>query len=157
SVRVTSAIANIRASASETAQVLTQVKQDTVLELMAVEGDWFHVRVPVGSVRVEAYISKKVSKLDTAAPATAAAKGADAAKASAPTPPPPPTSRDSMSVVLTVGTMSNPMSLSATRTIQIGDRIDTLSKSAAAIPAGDAVPAGTSPSSQITFAWILDS
>ena len=154
SVRVTSAIANIRAAASETSQVLTQVKQDTILELIAVEGDWFHVRVPVGIVRVEAYISKKVSKIDTPPAAAPGAKAPENAKPSAP--PPPPTSRDSMSVVLTVGSTSNPLPLSTTRTIQIADRIDTLSKSAATIPAGDAVPAGTSPASTITFAWILD-
>jgi hypothetical protein len=155
SVRVTSAIANIRAAASETSQVLTQVKQDAVLELIAVEGDWFHVRVPVGIVRVEAYISKKVSKIDTPPTAAPGAKAPESAKPAAP-PPPPPTSRDSMSVVLTVGSSSNPLPLSTTRVIHVGDRIDTLSKSAATIPAGDAIPAGTSPSSTITFAWILD-
>ena len=86
SVRVTSAVANIRAAASETSQVLTQVKQDAVLELIAVEGDWFHVRVPVGIVRVEAYISKKVSKIDTppaAAPGAKAPREREARRAAA--------------------------------------------------------------------------
>ncbi len=156
SVKVTSAIANIRAAANETSQVLTQVKLDTVLELIAVEGDWFHVRVPVGPVRVEAYVSKKVSKLDSPPVPAPGAKAPAATRPASSGPPPPPTSRYSMSVVLTIGAASNQMPFSTTRTIHLSDRIDTLSKSAPTLPAGDAVTAGTNPSSQITFAWVLD-
>ena len=63
--------ANIRSEANDRAPVVTQVPSGTLLQLLSVEGDWFHVRVPVGSIRIEAYISKKVAAL--ASPPGAAA------------------------------------------------------------------------------------
>ena len=81
SVKVTVPRANIRSEANDRAPVLTQVPSGTLLQLLSVEGDWFHVRVPVGSLRIEAYISKKVAALASApaaAPAPAAASPAPA-------------------------------------------------------------------------------
>jgi len=78
-VKVTVPRANIRSEANDRAPVVTQVPSGTLLQLLSVEGDWFHVRVPVGSIRIEAYISKKVAAL-TSAP------GAPAAAVAAPTP-----------------------------------------------------------------------
>jgi hypothetical protein len=76
-VRVTVARANIRAEPGETAPILTQVTRDTRLELQESDGTWFKVRVILGAVRVEGYISRKVSALippeKTAIPLSSAA------------------------------------------------------------------------------------
>src|SRR5262245_21697072 len=78
-VKVTVPRANIRSEANDRAPVVTQVPSGTLLQLLSVEGDWFHVRVPVGSIRIEAYISKKVAALaSTSPPALAAATPASA-------------------------------------------------------------------------------
>jgi len=68
-VKVTVPRANIRSEANDRAPVVTQVTSGTVLQLLSVDGDWFHVRVSVGSIRIEAYISKKVAALASAPPA----------------------------------------------------------------------------------------
>ncbi|HKV99412.1 MAG TPA: SH3 domain-containing protein [Vicinamibacterales bacterium] len=96
SVKVTVPRANIRSEANDRAPVVTQVPSGTLLQLMAVEGDWFKVRVSVGSIRIEAYISKKVSAI-----AKASGAPAPAAPASAPTPTPV-TTVDGMSVAVDV-------------------------------------------------------
>jgi hypothetical protein len=153
SVKVTAARANIRAEASETSQVLTQVMQGTSLELIAVEGDWFHVRVPVGPTRVNAYISKKVAKLEAAPTTGAAGRGAAAAPS---TPAPAPTSRDGMSVVMTIGSASTPLTPATARVVEISDKVDALAKLAPAMPAGNAVPAGAAGPSPVTFVWTTD-
>jgi hypothetical protein len=96
-VKVTVPRANIRSEANDRAPVVTQVPSGTLLQLVAVEGDWFKVRVSVGSIRIEAYISKKVSApASSPAPTTAVA-------ASAPAPTPTPvTTVDGMSVAVDV-------------------------------------------------------
>ena len=68
-VKVTVPRANIRSEANDRAPVVTQVTSGTVLQLLSIDGDWFHVRVSVGSIRIEAYISKKVATLASAPPA----------------------------------------------------------------------------------------
>lgn len=94
SVKVTVPRANIRSEANDRAPVVTQVPSGTLLQLLSVEGDWFHVRVPVGSIRIEAYISKKVAALATA-------PGAPAATPAATTPTPAPVGVvDGMSVAV---------------------------------------------------------
>jgi len=100
SVKVTVARANIRSEANDRAPVVTQVPSGTLLQLLSVEGDWFHVRVPVGSIRIEAYISKKVAAL-ASAPAAAPA-------AASPTPAP--------TAAATVDGMSVAVDLSGTST-----------------------------------------
>ena len=82
-VKVTVPHANIRSEASDRAPVVTQVPSGTLLQLLSIEGDWFHVRVPVGSIRIEAYISKRVSAL-------ASTPGAPASTPPAATPTPTP-------------------------------------------------------------------
>ena len=95
-VKVTVPRANIRSEASDRAPVVTQVPSGTLLQLLSVEGDWFHVRVPVGSIRIEAYISKKVAALASAPPAPST-------PAAAPPPPAAPAgSVDGMSVAVDV-------------------------------------------------------
>jgi hypothetical protein len=81
SVKVTVPRANIRSEANDRAPVVTQVPSGTMLQLLSIDGEWFHVRVPVGSIRIEAYISKKVAAL-ASAPAAAPPAPASAALAS---------------------------------------------------------------------------
>ena len=94
SVKVTVPRANIRSEASDRAPIVTQVPSGTLLQLLSVDGDWYHVRVPVGSIRIEAYISKKV--------ATMAAASAPAATAPPPAPSAPAGVVDGMSVAVDV-------------------------------------------------------
>jgi len=136
---------------SETSAVLTQVNKDTLLDLLSVEAEWFHVRVPVGAMRVDAYISKKVAKLEPAAPA--------APGAATPTPKPAPDivpARDGMTVGLMVDGNLKWLQPTTARVIEIGDKVDSIAKSAASIPAGDSVPPGASGSSPVTYVWVAD-
>jgi hypothetical protein len=149
-VEVTAARANIRAEASETSKVLAQVTKGMSLELEGVEGDWFHVRVPVGSLRVEAYISKKVAKLgpppSPAAPMAAptAARPADSAAAE----------RDSMSVVLTNGTASTVLTPRSVRVMALPVKIDSLAKAAPVVPATGSAMGREGDASPATFVWV---
>lgn len=88
-VRVTVPKANVRSEPSDKAPVLQQATPKDQIEWRATEGDWFKVLLPpnpaLGGARVEAYISKKVSKLETPSPAAlAAAKAAEPAAPAAP-------------------------------------------------------------------------
>jgi hypothetical protein len=158
-VRVTAARANIRSEASETSKVLAEVSQGMELELLAVEGDWFHVRVPVSGLRVEAYISKKVARISKPSttpappPASVAASGG-----SPPAPPPPSTSadRNGMSVVMTAGDVSTPLLPRALRVIQIADKADSLSKIASLVPATGEGTGRAGDASPVTFVWVAD-
>jgi Bacterial SH3 domain len=71
SVRVTVARANIRESASERGTVLTQVSYGNVLEVRGEEGDWYKVVAPVGAMRIEGYLSKRVTVVMSASGAGA--------------------------------------------------------------------------------------
>jgi len=146
-VRVTASLANIRQQPSETARVLTQVTKDTVLALVAVEGDWFKVRVPMGEIRLEAYISKKVAKLEAAAPGSAPA--ATPKVEAVPV-------RDGMSVALLVDQDLKWLQPAAARVIQIGDKVDSIARSGSQIPAGDAMPPGATGGSAVTYVWVAD-
>lgn len=71
-VRVTVSRANVRSGPTLDATVVTRVTRDTVLALHGVEGDWFRVRLYVGSLQIEAYISRTVSEpIETAVAAGA--------------------------------------------------------------------------------------
>lgn len=59
-VRVSVARANVRSEPSLRGTVLTQVTRDTVLPVQAVDGDWFQVRIAMGGIRFDAYISGTV-------------------------------------------------------------------------------------------------
>ena len=159
-VRVTAPRANVRAEASETSPVLTQVNQGTLLFLIAVEGDWFHVRLApdprLANARVEAYISKKVAKLE---PATtppppgagrAALPGGPAAVA------PVAASRDGMSVALVAGDATSYLSPGTVRVIQVADRVDSLGKLAPALTSTVSAQAPADPSAPLTFIWLVD-
>lgn len=60
SVRVTVPRANVRSEPGLQGTVLTQVTRDTILPVQSVEGDWYQVRVSMGDIRFEAYISNTV-------------------------------------------------------------------------------------------------
>jgi len=82
-VKVTVPKANVRSEPSDKAPILQQATPQDQIEWRATEGDWFKVLMPpnpaLGGARVEAYISKKVSKLmaSTAAPSMTAPKAAE--------------------------------------------------------------------------------
>jgi hypothetical protein len=146
SVRVTATKANVRAEMSETSAILTQVNKDTLLDLLSVEAEWFHVRLQMGAMRVDAYISKKVAKLEaSAAPAVAAKPKPEAIP-----------SRDGMTAGLMVDSNINWLQPSTARLIQIGDKVDSIAKAGPSVPAGDALPSGASAGTQITYVWVAD-
>jgi hypothetical protein len=153
SVRVTATKANVRAEMSETSAILTQVNKDTLLDLLSVEAEWFHVRLQMGAMRVDAYISKKVAKLEAGAPGPAGA--ASVAVAAKPKPEATP-SRDSMTVGLMVDSNVSWLQPNTARLIQIGDKVDSIAKAGPSIPAGDALPSNASGSTQITYVWVAD-
>ena len=171
-VQVTAKRANIRASASERSKVLAQVTAGMDLDLVAARGEWYQVRVPVGGVRVEAFISKKVAKVTAAAsearpapsaPATSAPPAAAPPAAVVPAPvrplpstaPPaqPPLVRNGISVSMTSGSMGTPLAPTVLRVIQVPDKVDSLVKAAAIVPQSGG---GTGASSDTTFVWTAD-
>jgi len=118
SVRVTAPRANVRAEPNEKAAVVSQVTAGTVLELKGVEGEWFRVQLPpMGSVRVEAFLSKKVATL-VGSPAGAAA----ATPAATPAAPVTPTSKDGMSVAVQEAGASVWLTPGSTELVRIGER-----------------------------------
>lgn len=86
-VKVTVPKANVRSEPSDKAPILQQVTPSDQITWRATEGDWFKVLLPpnpaLGGARVEAYISKKVSKLE-AAPAMPVSAPAEPAPPAAP-------------------------------------------------------------------------
>lgn len=87
-VRVTVPKANVRSEPNDKAPILVQVTPKDQIDWQATEGEWFKVRLPpnpaLGGARVEAYISKKVAKLEKAPemPSVAAASSSAPAGAS---------------------------------------------------------------------------
>lgn len=170
-VQVTAKRANIRASASEKSKVLAQVTAGMDLDLVAARGEWYRVRVPVGGVRVDAYISKKVAKV-TAAPseAPAVAPAAPVPPPAAVAPPPvtvpaapravpstppaqPPLVRNGISVAMTTGALGTPLAPTVLRVIEVPEKVDSLMKAAAIVTTSSAE---TSPGSDMTFVWTAD-
>ena len=177
-VLVTAKRANIRASANEKSKVLAQVTSGMNLDLLAVQGEWFHVRVPVGGMRVEAYISKKVAKVvgpstsappasfsaaASAAPPAAAvpapsvptAAVASPARAMSSTPPPaqPPLVRNGISVAMTTGAVGTPLAPTMLHVIEMPEKVDSLVKAAAIVPQSDS---GSGGGPDATFVWTAD-
>ena len=71
-VRVTVPTANVRSQPSESAPIVDTVSWGKVLELKSEEGEWYFVSLPpdprLSGARVQAYISKKVARLETGTP-----------------------------------------------------------------------------------------
>jgi hypothetical protein len=159
-VRITSLTANVRSEASEKAPILQQVKRGAVLELREAQAEWFKVLLPpmsaLGGARVEAFVSKKVAKLE-AAPA-----GYVATPAPVPAAPVKATIDDQgLNVLIGAGSGAEPIEMVSARALRVADRLDTPSKLAAS-PGVTAVLARTdagmtSPSStaQMTYVWAL--
>lgn len=93
-VRVTAARANVRSAPNQKSSILARVPAGTVLQLQAVQGEWYRVQLPgsgaARTARSNAYISRKVSTMvgraskPAPAPATAAAAPAPSGPASLP-------------------------------------------------------------------------
>jgi SH3 domain-containing protein len=159
SVRVTATRANVRAEPNEKAAVVSQVTAGTVLELKGVEGDWYRVQLPpMGSIRVEAFLSKKVATLVGPASVPTGASGAKSATtAAAPVPPAvmTPTSRDGMSVAVQEGGASGwltPGSADLSRTAERGASLRAI---AAVMPLGQPVAPPPAGSGQMTYVWTV--
>jgi Bacterial SH3 domain len=153
SVRVTAPRANVRAEPNEKAAVVSQVTAGTVLELKGVEGEWFRVQLPpMGSVRVDAFLSKKVATL--VGPPAGAAAAKPAGTPATPAAPVTPTSKDGMSVAVQEAGASVWLTPGSTELVRIGERGESLRAVAAAMPVGQplAPPAG---SGQLTYVWTI--
>lgn len=155
-VKVTVARANVRSEPKDQAPVLTQVTSGTVLTLLEISGDWFHVQLPpdprLGGVRVDAYISKKVSAVvsmasPAAATAPAAASGSSATGS--------PNVVDGMSVSLQSGPSTSWLGVHHTSriTTSASGKIGPLASLASAQDAGAAAGSG---SAMVTYIWRLD-
>lgn len=66
-VRVTAARANVRSAPNQKSSILARVPAGTVLQLQAVQGEWYRVQLPGSgssrAARSNAFISKKVSTM----------------------------------------------------------------------------------------------
>ncbi len=131
SVKVTVAQANIRSEPSDRAPILTQIPSGTLLPLLSVEGDWFRVRVPIGAIRLDAYISKRVVTL---APAPGDVDGISVAVVSS----------GALTPIAPQAATARPTSASA----------DALAALAAELPAANA-PAPADPDVR-AWAWTID-
>ena len=94
-VRVTAARANVRSAPNQTSPVIARVGAGTVLQLRAVQGDWYRVQLPGGGAarhaKSTAFISKKVSRMvpaTTAGASPATMRPAPAAPSSSSAPAP---------------------------------------------------------------------
>jgi hypothetical protein len=148
SVKVTTARANVRQTPSDRGTVVSQVPYGTVLDLAAIEGDWYRVYVPIGNLRVEAYLSKKVATLvsppagETAAPATAAAAA------------------PGISMAADARGRTTWLTAAAARAVPVAERPKTLAALAGS-PAVVQAAAGRAtlpedPATEITWVWIVD-
>jgi hypothetical protein len=158
-VKVTVTKANIRAEASETSKILAQVTQGMELDLIGTQGDFFHVRVPVSGLRIDAYISKKVSKIGTPPPTERPAPGGMApagSPARSAAPMAPPTERGGMSVLMTSGATSTPLVVRPLHVVEVPDKIDTLVKAAAVVPATSGPVGRDTDQASATFVWVAD-
>jgi hypothetical protein len=159
-VRVTVARANVRTSASERAQVLTQVTSGTILTLKAIEGDWYRVELPpdarLGGARLEAFISKKVATL-VAAP-TPTPPPADGPLTIGPPRPPAPvlpvTTRDGMSVSVQLATGTTDLTPEAARFQTIDTKAETIATIAPLVPEKESLDTPAR-DAQVAFVWTV--
>lgn len=160
SVRVTVARANVRAAASEKAQVLTQVTSGTLLTLTAIEGDWYRVQLPpdarLGGARLEAFVSKKVAAL-VSAPAPPPVPADGPISIGPPRPPAPVlpvTTRDGMSVSVQLATGATDLTPEAARFQMIDAKGETIAALAPLVPEKESVET-PAPDAQVAFVWTV--
>jgi hypothetical protein len=160
SVRVTVARANVRAAASEKAQVLTRVTSGTILTLTAIEGDWYRVQLPpdarLGGARLEAFVSKKVAAL-VSAPAPPPVPADGPISIGPPRPPAPVlpvTTRDGMSVSVQLANGTTDLTPEAARFQMIESNGETIAALAPLVPEkeGFETPA---PDAEVAFVWTV--
>jgi hypothetical protein len=149
-IKVTVARANVRAEPNDKAPVVSQVTQGTILILKAIEGDWFKVQLPAtGAIRVEAYISRKVSAIDTlAATASAAAKPAGP-------PGSPAASKTGMTVAWHADSGTTWLESSDARLAQLSERGDSVRAIAAVLPA-EFLPPIDAGATQVAYVWAIE-
>lgn len=152
SVRVTVARANVRQTPSDRGAVVSQIPYGTVLDLGGVEGDWFRVYVPMGALRVEAYLSKKVAVLVPPSGGTAAPEATPAAPAGKLVP--------GISVAVDAAGKTTWLTAMAARAVPIVERHKTLAALAGSTAIGDAAGGRAvlpeDPSVEITWVWLID-
>jgi hypothetical protein len=150
SVKVTVARANVRAEPSDKAPVVTQVTSGTILELKAIEGDWFKVQVPnTGALRIDAYISRKVSKvekLDTGAGAATPPAGVASTG--------PPADATGIAVAWQLADGATWLTSTEAKVAQLAQRPNTLKAMAAELPAELHAPIAAG-SSQVSYVWTI--
>jgi len=152
-VKVTAARANVRSEPNDKAPVVAQVTAGTVLTLKAIEGDWFRVQLPpMGAIRVEAYISRKVAALDKPG------------SAPVPAPPPggtkpvvtgPPAEPSGVTVAWAAGNQATWLTSRVAQLGQLSDRGDSVRAIAAVLPTDLHAPMDAGPT-QVAYVWVLD-
>jgi SH3 domain-containing protein len=158
-VKVTVARANIRSEPNDKAPVLMQATAGMSYEVTAVEGDWFKVVLNLGTIRTEAYLSKKVAAPVVVRDGRALAYGGSAASsassASVPPPPAPVTTIDGMSVALQTGGATTWLVPHRIRAVAWRDRrVDSIASLAAA--ALNDEPAPEAGANGATYVWLID-
>jgi hypothetical protein len=160
SVRVSVARANVRATANETAQVLTQVTAGTILTLKAIEGDWYRVQLPpdarLGGARIEAFVSKKVATL-VAAPTAPPPVDDGPLRIGPPRPPVPVlpvTTRDGMSVSVQLATGTMDLTPEAAHFQVIDAKAETIAALAPLVPEKESLET-PAPDAQVAFVWTV--
>jgi len=140
-VRITVPRANVRSGPTLDATVVTQVTRDTVLALHGVEGDWFKVRLYIGSLQIEAYISSTVSEQIemTAAARTGRPEG-----------------RDGIVVVLRDDTGDLGLPPVTTGRLTVPGDAGSLQAIADVFPPGDTQLPGASSQTPVTWVWFVE-
>jgi hypothetical protein len=151
-VRVTVPRANVRSAPSLSGDVLTQVTRGTVLPVQAVEGDWYQVRVSMGGIQFEAYISSTVcERVETADPA-----GAEGAPQEGLTSGPPEPRHGMIVSYLPVEGGSLGLPPASARPVPIEGLEGSLSQLAGMLPAADAPPARLGDDDEVTWLWVAE-
>jgi hypothetical protein len=147
-VRITVPRANVRAAASTSSPVLTQVTSGTVLPLKVVEGSWFLVEVATGGLRVEGWVSSTVAtRVSAVERATASAANGLAATAA-------PVSLRGVSVAIQSETEASPLTPEAAAIRVIDADANSLRGLLRVFPADDA-PLKATGGEPATFVWTL--
>ncbi|MEZ5316328.1 MAG: SH3 domain-containing protein [Vicinamibacterales bacterium] len=147
-VEVTVPRANVREAPALSSRVVTQVVRGQTMDLQAIEGDWYKVRLAMGGIRVEAYIAKSVSRV---------VGPIETGETPAPVPAEParPEERAGMRVTYQHGSEATWLEPAEAATRVASGRRNDLAAAVSALPPPDAeAPAGNTPA---TFVWLLPS
>lgn len=149
-VRVTVPRANVRSEPSLRGAVLTQVTRGTVLPVQSVRGDWYEVRMSMGAVRFDAWISSTVCERIRAAEPDELERTAGATTVG------PPETRDGMSVgFLPVGGGSVGLPPASARAVAVPGDETSLERLARQLPAPGAPGPVVSGSDDVVWTWMV--